>query len=614
MVIYEAKKTKLIAQDILAKPIFIEKQTGSEYRVDDSLYERLVRQHKDLPENIIEKLATDSARNDYIVHEYLENKGEYGKTIIFADRWFQCAYLETKLKKEGIKVESVFSRIDADPGSPEERNKRTATDNERIIKEFKEGKHDVLINVRMLAEGANVPDVKTVFLTRQTTSSILFNQMMGRALRGRKAGGGKNKADANIVLFIDDWKRLIKWARPDGSTEDNQPPVRGYYPLELISTRLIEELSRQIENGISFPSRPYMEYIPVGWYQAQLTVNTSEGANDELQNFTEFIMVYEFNKDKFDKAIEFIKDNYHEEWGNEKLDDTIISAQIDEIINKFFEPEQDDIGDTLKSDLIKIARHIVRTDETPEYYSFDVRTDYDIDAVAYQMLDKKPMEINAELQQRFNKSGSLWKVFYGDYFRFKTAVDIAINIILSKGPYPPPIDSYNGGNEPNSEVKLQVLTRDGEKCLCCGRKKGKGIRLEIDHIIPTYMGGKTNLDNLQTLCSFCNKNKGINEINFRDIHSSPLRTPKKLEFPQKSPSEDVGSPLKRIINFFYHCQAVANLSYHLRSSGQHYSTWGIKLFSGNNADWLEEQKSTLLEYIHNDLNLSHVQDLIIIGA
>ena len=41
----------------------------------------------------------------------------------------------------------------------------------------------------MLTEGTDVPDVDTVFLTRQTTSKILLTQMIGRALRGPKFGG-----------------------------------------------------------------------------------------------------------------------------------------------------------------------------------------------------------------------------------------------------------------------------------------------------------------------------------------------------------------------------------------------------------------------------------------
>jgi superfamily II DNA or RNA helicase len=56
-VVYEAKQADLIAKDILAKPKFISMPTGTEYEVDDKLYNRLVRERKDLPEYIVEKLA-----------------------------------------------------------------------------------------------------------------------------------------------------------------------------------------------------------------------------------------------------------------------------------------------------------------------------------------------------------------------------------------------------------------------------------------------------------------------------------------------------------------------------------------------------------------------------
>jgi len=179
-VVYEADRSKLTVSGILARPNFIPRPTGKELVVDDSLYNRLIREHKDLPEDIIEILASDSRRNDYIVDEYVRHRDDFGKTIIFADRWFQCVYLKTKLRENGVQADAIYSRIDADPGSADARNQRTAGDNERIINEFKYGKDrdgkdtlDVLINVRMLTEGADVPSVSTVFLTRQTTSQIL---------------------------------------------------------------------------------------------------------------------------------------------------------------------------------------------------------------------------------------------------------------------------------------------------------------------------------------------------------------------------------------------------------------------------------------------------------
>jgi superfamily II DNA or RNA helicase len=102
-IIYQADKAKLTAEGILSRPSFIPRPTGSELYVSDNLYNRLVREHKDLPEDIIEKLASDARRNDAIVQEYVQNKDRYGKTLIFADRWFQCVFLKTKLSNEELK-------------------------------------------------------------------------------------------------------------------------------------------------------------------------------------------------------------------------------------------------------------------------------------------------------------------------------------------------------------------------------------------------------------------------------------------------------------------------------------------------------------------------------
>jgi len=205
----------------------------------------------------------------------------------------------------------VYSHIDADPGSADARNRRTASDNERIINDFKYGKDkkgkdtlDVLVNVRMLTEGADVPSVRTVFLTRQTTSQILLAQMIGRALRGRRAGGGD---EANIVMFIDDWKRLIDWASPgnlNGGIEGGRA-VRGYYPLEYVSIRLVEELTKHINSGGDVPLPPFARIMPIGWYQTEIVAASAE--DEEPQCFTEFAMVYEHTKPKFERYIEAVR-------------------------------------------------------------------------------------------------------------------------------------------------------------------------------------------------------------------------------------------------------------------------------------------------------------------
>jgi 5-methylcytosine-specific restriction enzyme A len=60
-------------------------------------------------------------------------------------------------------------------------------------------------------------------------------------------------------------------------------------------------------------------------------------------------------------------------------------------------------------------------------------------------------------------------------------------------------------------TRVNVLSRDGYKCVFCGRNS-KEVTLEIDHIIPFSGGGSNKSDNLQTLCFDCNRGKGARKL------------------------------------------------------------------------------------------------------
>ena len=53
----------------------------------------------------------------------------------------------------------------------------------------------------------------------------------------------------------------------------------------------------------------------------------------------------------------------------------------------------------------------------------------------------------------------------------------------------------------SNKIRFAVYARDNYKCVMCGRKN---VDLEVDHIFPIAKGGKSNFDNLQTLCHRCN--------------------------------------------------------------------------------------------------------------
>ena len=59
-------------------------------------------------------------------------------------------------------------------------------------------------------------------------------------------------------------------------------------------------------------------------------------------------------------------------------------------------------------------------------------------------------------------------------------------------------------------LQFKVFMRDHFRCVTCGRSPATHLNVELhaDHILAVANGGKTTLENLQTLCRQCNLGKG----------------------------------------------------------------------------------------------------------
>lgn len=66
-------------------------------------------------------------------------------------------------------------------------------------------------------------------------------------------------------------------------------------------------------------------------------------------------------------------------------------------------------------------------------------------------------------------------------------------------------------NIPNV-LRYTIYKRDGFRCVACGNSAVDGAKLHIDHKLPFSLGGLTELNNLQTLCSDCNISKSNKHI------------------------------------------------------------------------------------------------------
>lgn len=63
----------------------------------------------------------------------------------------------------------------------------------------------------------------------------------------------------------------------------------------------------------------------------------------------------------------------------------------------------------------------------------------------------------------------------------------------------------------SSKVREAVLQRDHRQCLACGSQD----TLTVAHITPISQGGNSEIENLQTLCSPCQKDNHAYRVNFR---------------------------------------------------------------------------------------------------
>jgi 5-methylcytosine-specific restriction endonuclease McrA len=78
-------------------------------------------------------------------------------------------------------------------------------------------------------------------------------------------------------------------------------------------------------------------------------------------------------------------------------------------------------------------------------------------------------------------------------------------------------DEFNIKNKNRSGISLklrfEIFKTDNYKCRLCGASaKDKGVKLEVDHILPIAKGGTDDKSNLWTLCFKCNRGKGISKL------------------------------------------------------------------------------------------------------
>lgn len=138
-----------------------------------------------LPDTVENRLGQNDERNAEIVRAVLE-LGEQETALLFATSVENARVLAALLTYNGLEARAVAGTTD-----PHARR--------RYVEDFKAKRVRVLTNYNVFTEGFDVPKVDAVFITRPTFSPNVYQQMIGRGLRGPLNGGKERVKIVNVA-------------------------------------------------------------------------------------------------------------------------------------------------------------------------------------------------------------------------------------------------------------------------------------------------------------------------------------------------------------------------------------------------------------------------------
>ena len=143
----------------------------------------------DIPNSILKRLAEDELRNLAIVSKLEQLAKRHNRILVFAATVMHADVLAAVLQIKGYDAATVTS-------------KTPSMQRDQIIAKYKQESSDVriLCNFGVLTTGFDAPRTSAALIARPTKSLVLYSQMVGRAIRGPKAGGNSS---AEIVTVVD---------------------------------------------------------------------------------------------------------------------------------------------------------------------------------------------------------------------------------------------------------------------------------------------------------------------------------------------------------------------------------------------------------------------------
>lgn len=148
-----------------------------------------INEELDIPPYILHRLEEDEQRNLRIILELEILTQRHQRIIVFAISVNHAQIITSVLRLRGYNAIALTG-------------KTPKTERQTIIKGFKDDSPEpqILCNYGVLTTGFDAPKTSAAVIARPTKSLVLYSQMVGRAIRGLKAGGN---ATAEIITVVD---------------------------------------------------------------------------------------------------------------------------------------------------------------------------------------------------------------------------------------------------------------------------------------------------------------------------------------------------------------------------------------------------------------------------
>jgi superfamily II DNA or RNA helicase len=178
----------LRARSVLSRPVHqVVSYSGAPHSLDaDPRFAEYYERFSDFHPELLRRLGQERVRNRTLLRILTALPSDW-PTLFFGCSVEHAKAMAVLLRRKGRAAAAVSA------------DTRSAT-RRFLIEEFRDGRISVLCNYGVLTTGFDAPKVRALVISRPTASAVLYEQMIGRGMRGPRFGG----TEECLVIDVED--------------------------------------------------------------------------------------------------------------------------------------------------------------------------------------------------------------------------------------------------------------------------------------------------------------------------------------------------------------------------------------------------------------------------